>query len=216
MLWWLASRAASGAVRSAMSARTPPPAPVLSERDRRFYTAAGAFIFAFLAPVMVAIIVSGYHGHVSGVACAVYIVAFTALVLLGVPLAKLVYDRAGRQALHRRWTPPPDRYSPEALRARAAELGAVEALPEAERLERQRRVADLYAVACGDCPALGGQECIPSWNSAGLIPLARVQGWPPLYCHLSRVKDAVVLGAARLDEVKAQFGGKLPDEIYFS
>ena len=208
---WLLGRAA---VRGIASSVPPPAAPApVSEQDRRFGGVAGIVWFAFSFPWMLAIIVSGYDGHVSGTACVVYILANTGYLLLLIPVQALAKRRRKLAYRRRPWAPPPDLYSPQALRARAAELTVRNAQAEAGERERARRVADLLTVACGDCPATGGEGCMPAWNCAGLIPLALVQGYPLLYCHVSRMHDAVILGSARLDEVAAQFSGNLPEGI---
>jgi len=201
-MWWLGR----SLLRSLPRGQAPVPAGTNPSGG-----GAGIIIFVLLFPVMTCILVSSYHGHVSGRAVAAYVTAF--LVLL--PFAVLAAHAAeNRRKTARR---PPRLNYPErprapgavAMRALAAQLREQEAAELAP--VREQRVADLFSVPC-PVPACAAAETVPCAMGRG-APYAVVRKQPLAFCHLERMGAALRYGTATADDILAQFGNNVPEGI---
>jgi hypothetical protein len=198
-MWWLGR----SLLRSVPRARQPAPRP-----PGRPGSGGGIVIFVLLFPVMTAILLSGYRGHVSGKAVVAYVTAF--LVLL--PVAAVI----GHAAEHSRKTHRvprlayPDRPrapSADAMRKLAAQLRVQEAAEQAP--VREQRVADLFSVPCPEllCEAPETVSCVLRPGLALVV----VRKDPLALCHLERMGAAVRYGSATADDILAQFGNNVPE-----
>ncbi len=79
--------------------------------------------------------------------------------------------------------------------------------------DREARVADLFSVDCPVCTAKKGTPCaLRPYGTAFVI----VRKTPVAFCHPGRMLDSVLYGTAVADEILAQFGNNIPEELRVS
>jgi cytochrome b561 len=202
MLLWLAGRAAGGVLRSIPRGQPPTPGPPTQEQ--RNTGIAGAVLFAFLFPVFLAIMTSAHSGHVSGKMMLWYVAAFIAgLLLLGLIIPRLGH-RVNYRKVSRKYRPEPD-------------VTVQNWLALADELERGHTrdevIEGLLSVPCQEPPA--GCLAAPGTTCSGLgLPVAVLSSpYPFIMVHLSRMNKAVRAGAVSAEDVRAQYGGKVPPGV---
>lgn len=88
-------------------------------------------------------------------------------------------------------------------------------VPSEEELDREALLADLLSVPCPVpvCGALAGQGCMMFTRDRVPRAFVIVRKRPVLYCHPERLPEAVRHGSAQSDDILAQFGNNVPEEI---
>lgn len=203
MLGRMAVRAARDASRS--YGQLPPPPQ--GGQDRHGWI--GIAVVMLLMPVAASIVISGYQGHVSGTACAVYAIGVIALTALCGVLGGIARRSHGRRVLAKYASPeqgasPADGWLGMAAQLRAAERAGLDVMTV-----RERRVRDCIGVLCPvrRCRATAGVTCAAVRGE----PVAVLS--PEVLCHLLRMKDSVRYGVAQRSDILAQFGNDVPDGI---
>lgn len=212
MFWFLGRMALRGAGSMLSGPRGPAgPDPYqvdpASEAGRKS-AVIGLVIFCGLAGPMCAILYTGYEGHVSLGECESYCIGFWSLLVLLLAVSGLA-KRVSRSEVLRRYAAPPEPdTTAQRYRERAAQLRQdTRPLPAVQVPDsRERRVAALFSRTC---PACGAPPAVPCAMGIG-IPVAIVQKYPLMFCHLVRMQDAVKHGTAEADEVYAQFDNSVP------
>jgi hypothetical protein len=206
-LGWLLLRGA-GSVLSAPRGQPPPP-PSLEEQKKS--GAIGIVIFAALLPLMIAGVADGYQGHASFAVTSEFIIAFWALLLFLTAVSALAGRLSDRMVLRKYAGTEelPDTTAAD-WRARAAQLRMTETAADPE--ERERRIADLFSVAC---PVLSCRAplLVPCALSVPPAPFAIVDKVSLRFCHLARMRKAVKEGSAKEADIAAQFDNNVPEGV---
>jgi hypothetical protein len=129
-----------------------------------------------------------------------------------------VFARAGleRQVTRRYAQLRTPANGPAAMRERAALLEELadqrEVLARRGAGVQRSLVAGLFAVPCPGAPdGCGAAAGVPCAMGTG-IPVVLVRRDPVAFCHTARMRDAVVYGTARRDDILTQFTNNAPPE----
>jgi hypothetical protein len=207
----LAARAAGGALSSAARGQQgPDPYRVSpdSEAGRKSGCLGIVIFFGLLGP-MIAVLKSGYDGHVSLGACEGYVTGFGVLLALCLVLGAAAGAVSRRAVVRRYAAAEPDRTA-QSFRDAAARLRRLER-PAWTVTARQETLLLSLPCPVRGCRAVAGNLCSPLPYRAPYAVLSRAV--PEAVVHSARIRDIVRYGSADAAHVAAQFDNVVPPGV---
>lgn len=199
MLGYLGYRTGRGAWRMYQQSRNRPGGPWTFE----------AVLFCILPFTILAMLVAPFQHHAE---LFWILLGVNALLIAPLTLRPIARGVESRRILEQ-YQPKPDNTG-RLLEERAALLDELDWQRQvmADRVAypyRTELTTRIFSVACTLCRAGPGTAC-PMGES---VPVAMVSKHPVEFCHLERMRTAVVYGVVSRDDILAQFGNNAPEGL---